>query len=498
MTALVPGPVVIPLAGGCLALLLGRAGARTTSVLAGGATLLASALVTGQVWRHGPLRHPVGGWAAPLGIELRADGLAVFMLLVTAAAGVAIVAYALGYFPRAPVPAGEGWEAGESFWPLLLFLWTALNGLFLSADVFNFYVTLELMTLCAVALAVLGGENAALRAGMRYLLAAVLGSLAYLFGVAVLYGAFHTLDLGLLGQRVGPGPPAWAAAALMTTGLAIKTALFPLHFWLPRAHASAPAPVSALLSALVVKASFYLLLRLWFEVFPAAITPAAAQLVGALGAGAILWGSVQAIRQPRLKLLIAYSTVAQVGYLFLLLPLAGGDAGAGGADAWHGGVYHALSHALAKAAMFMAAGTIMRSLGSDHIVGISGIAGSLPVSTYAFGIAGLTLIGLPPSGGFVAKWLLLSAAIAGGQWWWAVVMLVGGILTAGYVFLVLGQELSQAPSDLAGRFAPVPRVMEYSAMLLALLAMLLGLRATEPLALLAIGSPFAAPGAGGE
>jgi formate hydrogenlyase subunit 3/multisubunit Na+/H+ antiporter MnhD subunit len=105
-------------------------------------------------------------------------------------------------------------------------------------------------------------------------------------------------------------------------------------------------------------------------------------------------------------------------------------------------------------------------------------------------MAGLTLIGLPPSGGFVAKWLMLSAAISGGQWWWAVVILVGGVLTAGYIFLVLGQELSQAGSDHEPHFAPVPRVMEYSAMALALAALLLGLRATEPLALLGIGSPF--------
>jgi multicomponent Na+:H+ antiporter subunit D len=212
--------------------------------------------------------------------------------------------------------------------------------------------------------------------------------------------------------------------------------------------------------------------------------------VGALGAAAIVWGSLQAIRQQRLKLMIAYSTVSQIGYLFLLFPLATAVAAPVALEAWSGGVYHAVSHAFAKAAMFLAAGAIAHGLGHDRIVGISGIATGLPVSTYAFGIAGVTLIGLPPTGGFVAKWLMLSAALQGGQWWWAVVILLGGVLTAGYVFLVLGQELSQAEREVRPRFAPVPRRMEYAAMTLAILGLLLGLRAVEPLQLMRIGNPF--------
>jgi multicomponent Na+:H+ antiporter subunit D len=285
-------------------------------------------------------------------------------------------------------------------------------------------------------------------------------------------------------------------------GLCLRAALFPFRFWLPDAHARAPAPVSALLSTLVVTASFYLVLRLWAFVFAPILSPAAGQLMGGLGAAAILWGSALAIRQQRLKRMVAYSTVAQVGYLFLMLPLlvgTGDPLAAPGAslDAWNGGMYHALSHAFAKAAMFLAVGAIAHSLGDDRIVGIGGIATHLPISTYAFGIAGMTLIGLPPSGGFVSKWLLLSAAIGGRQWWWAVVILVGGILTAGYVFLVLGQELSQADSDREVAFTPVPPVMEYAAMGLALAALLLGLRTAEVIELLGTGLPAAlVPGAG--
>jgi formate hydrogenlyase subunit 3/multisubunit Na+/H+ antiporter MnhD subunit len=147
---------------------------------------------------------------------------------------------------------------------------------------------------------------------MRYLLVSLLGSLAYLLGVALLYHTFGSVDIALLAEQMEPSPAVWAAMGLMSAGLLLKTALFPLHFWLPPAHASAPAPVSALLSALVVKASFYILLRLWLEIFPLT-NSALGQLLGLLGAAAVLWGGLQALRQTQLKMLIAYSTVSQLG-----------------------------------------------------------------------------------------------------------------------------------------------------------------------------------------
>ena len=147
------------------------------------------------------------------------------------------------------------------------FLLAGLNGLFLAADIFHLYVTLELLGFAAVSLAALAGKRAAVVAAMRYLLVSLSGSLFFLFGVAILYAAYATVDLTALAGKVQPGPLAWSALALMAAGLLIKGAVFPLHFWLPPAHANAPTPVSALLSALVVKASFYILLRLWFELF---------------------------------------------------------------------------------------------------------------------------------------------------------------------------------------------------------------------------------------
>jgi formate hydrogenlyase subunit 3/multisubunit Na+/H+ antiporter MnhD subunit len=225
----------------------------------------------------------------------------------------------------------------------------------------------------------------------------------------------------------------------MTTGLLVKSALFPLHFWLPPAHANAPAPVSAALSALVVKAAVYLMIRLWLDLFAPALDPASAWILGALGAVAVLWGSWNALRAQRLKLLAAYSTVAQLGYLFIFFPLLVAlPAGPTRDTAFGALVLMALTHAFAKSALFLAAGMIQQHAGHDRIEELGGTARALPVTTFTLALAGVALVGLPPSGAFLAKWQLLSSAFATGQWFWVPVVAAGSLMAAGYVFRVLG------------------------------------------------------------
>jgi len=430
-----------------------------------------------QVVEQGAQRYAIGGWGAPLGIDLYVDGLSLSMLVMTVLVGLGISVYARGYFKR---------DKATHFWPLWMFLWSALNALFLSADIFNLYVTLELLGLAAVALVTLAGGSDALISAMRYLLVSLLGSLACLLGVALLYHSFGSVDIAILAERVQPSPAVWAAMGLMSAGLLLKTALFPLHFWLPPAHASAPAPVSALLSALVVKASFYILLRLWLEVFPLA-NAALAQLLGLLGAVAVLWGGLQALRQTRLKMLIAYSTVAQTGYLFLAFPLAS-------IIGWTGALYMLLSHAAAKTAMFMAAGNILYFGGHDRIADLDRVVQRLPLTISAFALAGVSIMGLPPSGGFISKWLLLEAAIRSGQWWWGSILILGGLLSAAWVFKVIGYAFTQTEAPHESRAVPV--TMEWAALAMAMVAILLGLFASWPLALMEIGLPFGEEGAG--
>jgi formate hydrogenlyase subunit 3/multisubunit Na+/H+ antiporter MnhD subunit len=203
-----------------------------------------------------------------------------------------------------------------------------------------------------------------------------------------------------------------------------------------------------------------------------------------------LIGSIVALRQARLKLLIAYSTVAQIGYLFLMFPLAiRPESGHPWTTAaWTGGVLQAISHAFAKAAMFMAAGLIAEALGHDRIAGLAGIGRALPITVFAFGLGGLSLMGLPPSGGFVAKAMLLTAAVAEGQWWWAVVVLMGGLLAAGYVFLVLTRALAD-PIEPLRLLTTISSGRQAVVVALALCALLLGFVPLRPLELLQIGRP---------
>ena len=490
MTGLANAPllalaVAVPLAGAVLSFLLRRRAAAVGWLFALATSAVGLALAW-QVLAFGPQRHAVGGWGAPLGIDLQADGLSALMVAVTAVVGLGVSGYATAYF--------EGADAHREherahFWPLWLMLWTALNALFLAADVFNAYVTLELLGLSSVALVALAATPSALTGAMRYLLVGLLGSLLYLLGVGLLYGATATLDFGQLAAAQLPVPAGAVALGLITAGLMLKTALFPFHFWLPPAHASAPAPVSALLSALVVKASFYLLVRYWLQVAPELLTPVLAALPGVLGAAAVLWGGLRALTADRLKLVVAYSTVAQIGYLFLLFPLMQG--GPAGFTAWGGTALLVAAHATAKAAMFLSAGAFLKASAQDRVAGLDGTAQALPVTTFAFALAGVSLIGLPPSGGFVAKWMLLNAALTSGQWWWVLVLVAGSLLAAAYTFRVLTHAFTRLPEE--SPHCAVPARMEWSALALALAAMLLGFVAGDALDLVRIGAPVGGP-----
>ncbi len=419
--------------------------------------------------------HTIGGWDAPLGINLYADGLSLIMLIMTALVGLGISIYAIGYFSE---------DQSKRFWPLWLLIIAALNALFLSADIFNFYVTLELIGLAAVSLTALGNNRKAFLGAMRYLLATLLGSLLYLFGVGLLYHGFGSLDIGTLSQNATSTPILWASLALMSGGLVLKTALFPLHFWLPPAHSSAPAPVSALLSALIIKSSFYILIRIWLSIFGPWSDGTIENLFGLLGAAAILWGSFQALRQTRLKLLVAYSTVAQIGYLFLAFSLAM----SGGSIAWNAVVFLTFSHALAKSAMFLVVGNLLRFGGHDEIIHLDRVAQRLPITTAAFALAGISIIGLPLSGGFIGKYFLLEAALLQERWGFVIILLVGGLLSAAYIFKVISHFFT--PSSTPHDSKIIPANMEWSALLLALAVILLGLFSSSVLYIIDLGSPF--------
>lgn len=440
--------LALPVLGLLLAPLLGARGARVLALLSFVAGLALSLACSAALMAAGaPLVYPLGGWAAPLGVELRLDGPAALMLVLTAGLLLLIGLHAAGEFSVRAV----GRRATLAFWTLLLGVWAGLNGLFLGRDLFNLYVAIEVLTFSAVPLVCLKGHAEQFRAAFRYLLFALLGSAMYLLGAGLLFGLHGTLDIAQIraaldaaasypqGMGLDAREASLAAVALMSTGLLAKTALMPLHLWLPPAHGGAPAPASAVLSALVVKGSFFLLFRLWLDLVPDLPELNVGLLLGGLGVFAILLGNLMALMQARLKLLVAYSTLAQLGYLFLLFPLASGVSGGTAATA---ALIQVVSHALAKASLFLLAGRILVGFGHDRLAELGGFGRALPGTLLVLLLAGLALVGLPPSGGYLVKSLYGVAAADLGAWWWLPALELGGLLSAAYLARILAIAVS--------------------------------------------------------
>ncbi|ADH87022.1 complex I subunit 5 family protein [Desulfurivibrio alkaliphilus] len=511
--------IVLPLVAAILAFAAPRRGRLFALAGMAGVTAMLAALTYGMQGQE-QLLYPLGGWPAELGIGLAADGLSLWLLWLTALVNIVVGLYSPHYFTDVNPPSATGRATTPQtssanrrlryFYPLWLLLWASLNGLLLSADLFNIYVGLELLGLAAVCLVSLSGTAAARQAALRYLLLNIFGSFCFLLGVVLIYRQTGSLNLALFAELADPDPLIRLALAFMTLGMIVKSALFPLHFWLPPAHANAPAPASALLSALVVKASLYLVLKIWLPLWQHADLElyAAFQLLGGLGAAAIFWGSVQALRSHALKELIAYSTVAQMGYLFLAFPLL---LGPNPHAALYGLLFILAGHALAKTAFFLAAGIVQQyttppprlapgecpsKARTAEVTGqkdrlprallvtdLRALSQHLPLTAITISLAAVILMGLPPSGGFIGKWYLLLATLDSGQWWWTLTIVGGTLLSVAYLLppitatfmrparhrqtaVVTGQPITVMAA---------PLVMQWAPLLLALAGILLGL-----------------------
>lgn len=418
----------------------------------------------------GVQHYTLSGLVNKLNLALYADGLSLLMLSATCLVSLAISVYASAYFSA---------KQSRHFWPLWLLLFSLLNALFLCDNVFVLFSMLLVIGLISASLVRISANPEALYSAKVYRLAILFVAVLLSISATLIYVAHDSFAI-TISAPISSTLTHPLAFTFIAIALLISSALFPLHFWLPSAHASATPPVSATVSALVLKASIYILLRLWLgdhDIPPSTL----GNMFSYLGAAAIIWGSLQALRQTTLKLLVAYSTVAQMGYLFLAF-------GVSGSRVWLGVMYLLLSHALAKAAMALAVGNILRS-GDGNIAELSSVVQRLPYSAAAFAIAGVSLIGLPPSAGFIGKWLFLEEAIAQQRWFLVGVMIGGGVLTAAYVFKVLSSAFTPASSSPPIR--GVYKRMQWSAMTLACFTIILGFLAMPLSDLIAIGDPFA-------
>ena len=441
---------------------------RTIAVLFFSLLLLSLSLYSFSLVLEGPIHQWVGGWVAPLGIGLRLDGLSGFFILMTGIVNFFIALYSISFFKV------EYKGKEKFFWFFSFFLWTGLNAFFLSEDLFNLYVALEVLSLTAVVLVAIPGYRKALVAALNYLLLSMLASMLYLLSVAMLYASYGTLSMSLLSQRLTTDQSFIYALFPLVISLAIKSALFPFHFWLPPAHSSTIAPASAMLSALVVKPPAYLILRLWIEVFPSDRSLEYLSLVlSLLGAFAIVFGSYYAIKQKTIKMLLAYSTIAQMGYLFLMVQVYYHAKEEIQTVVLQGFALQVFAHAVAKAGMFLSSGNAIYVAKKDELSYMPGFAHSHPFTFFALFFCGATLIGLPLSAGFVAKFLLLEASLKLGFILQAAFLLIGSLLAALYVYPLWKESFSSQPKKLYDK--PIPYLMELSAFALGLIAFSSGL-----------------------
>lgn len=378
---------------------------------------------------EGPIRYELGGWPPPIGIEYVLDPLAGIFLIIISAFGLLSVIYG-----RATIAARYD-RSQPFYYSLVLLLLAGLAGIVVTGDVFNLFVFLEISSLTTYALVAIGGPKATV-AAFRYLVIGTVAACFYLIGVGFLFYETGTLNLlhmaGLLPEIWG-APTLYIGLALIVVGIGIKAAIFPMHVWLPDAYAYAPAPITAMIAAMSTKVSAYVIIRVLFWLMDAQViaaeTPVMTWLLWFSLAGIVI-ASAQALPQVNVRRMLAYSSVAQLGYIGVGIALAT-------PLALSAMLLHVINHAIIKGGLFYAVGAMEQRSGMASINGLRGMARAMPWTAAAVVVAGISLIGLPVTGGFFSKWYLLRAALLEAEWGAAVIMLLGGLLTVGYVFRII-------------------------------------------------------------
>ena len=433
--------VVVPLMAAPVCILLHRpTGSWLVALAASWCSFAVALALLVQVQDGGPISYPIGDWAPPWGIEYRVDMVSAFVLVIVSAIGAVVMPYA-----RASVENEVASDRIYLFYCMYCLCLAGMLGIAITGDAFNLFVFLEIASLASYVLVSMGRDRRGLTAAFRYLVMGTIGATFYLIGVGLLYMMTGTLNMADLAERlpaVADTRTILAALAFLTVGISLKLALFPLHLWLPNAYAFAPSVVTAFLAATATKVAVYALIRIYFTIFGGIDvfdTMAVREVLMGLAIIAMFGASLVAIFENNVKRMMAYSSIAQIGYMVLGISIAS-VTGLGG------GIIHLFNHALMKGALFLALGCVFLRLGSVHIRDLDGIGRRMPLTMAAFVVGGLSLIGVPLTVGFVSKWTLIQAALERGWWPLAVVILLTSLLAVVYVWRVV--EVSY--------FRPVP------------------------------------------
>ena len=424
--------IVIPLLAAPLAVILpGRVLQWLLATVVSFVVLAIAGMILAHVQETGAISYAMGGWQPPWGIEIRVDILNALIVLIVAGIGAVVMPFAGRSASQEIDPQRSG-----LFYGLFLLTYTGLLGISMTGDIFNMFVFLEISSLSSYALIALGRDRRALTASYQYLIMGTIGATFFLIGVGMLYSMTGTLNMADLAARlpdVSHARTVHTAFAFIVAGVGLKLALFPVHLWLPNAYTYAPSAVSAFIAATATKVAVYVMLRVLYTVFGAefsfATMPLAPILI-ALSLIGILVTSMTAVTQQDAKRLLAYSSVAQIGYMVVGLAIATPS----GLTA---AITHVFNHALMKGALFLALGAVAYRVGSTRISEIEGLGRAMPWTMSAFALAGLSLIGVPLTAGFISKWYLVVAALEQGWWWLAVFVLLTSLIAVMYVWRII-------------------------------------------------------------
>jgi multicomponent Na+:H+ antiporter subunit D len=434
-------PIILPLIAAPLCILLGhRQWVWLFSILVSGLSFCVSVSLLLATLDQGVLSYAVGGWEPPWGIEVRIDVASALVLTIVTGISSLVLVYAKDSIAKEIDPSQH-----TLFYTAHLLCLAGLSGILSTGDAFNLFVFLEISSLATYTLVSLAADKRCLTAAFRYLIMGTIGATFILIGVGMLYmqtGTLNMLDLATRIAEYDTSRTLNTGLAFILVGVSIKLALFPLHMWLPPAYTHAPSAVSAFLASTATKVAVYVMVRFIFTVFGAEyvfLTMGMDIILLGLAIVAIFKCSFMATVQSNIKTVLAYSSVAQIGYMILGISLVT-SAGL------MAGLLHIFNHALMKGALFMAVGAVLLRTGSVDIKAFQGLGKQMPYTMAAFTIAGLSIIGVPLTAGFVSKWYLVTAALEQQHWLVAFIVLVGSLLAVVYIGRILEAAYLKKPS----------------------------------------------------
>jgi len=456
----------LPLVVAALLPLIGKMSKRVLPDLLANAVfllLLVLAVTAGrQVISEGPVLKQLNWLGEPVGITVAVDGFSLFMLMAISLLTLCVSLFSINYM--------EHYGAKANYYALLLMMAAGMNGLVLVTDLFDVYLFMEVAAIASYALVAYGLEHDELEASFKYLMLSVIASAAILISIAVLFGMTGSLGFTAVADGLRSLDAKFVVgfcAALFIMGFGLKAALIPFHAWLPDAHPSAPAPISAMLSGLLIKVSgVYALTRILFNVF--GLTPALSQVLMYLGAVSIVVAAFLALGQKDMKRMLAYSSISQVGYVVLGI-------GIGTPLGIAGGLFHLFNHALAKGLLFLNSGSVQQATGTRNLEEMGGLAKRMPVTAATSLIGSLSIAGVPPLSGFWSKLIIIIALVQSNEWFLAVVAVLASVLTLWYYLLIQRKAFFGKLNERWKDVKEAPFWMTLSTVILALLSIGVGL-----------------------